>query len=215
MPSPPPALTPLHRGVPAGSTWLTGCLTGCLSPSPQRAAACGLLHPPHAPRHLLRRLVCGGRGEPAPAPACVLPVHASTHILSLSDDTHTHTAHTTTTTHHTHTTHTRTHTLPRRSPSPSCSPSWTSARRGPPPQTTTLLHSSRCGWGGWGWVVAGCLAGWLTLAGRSLPLQQVAEACGYAPPTVLTSSKSGKGRSELLAHVAQLRELFNKSRHGM
>ncbi|EFN59273.1 hypothetical protein CHLNCDRAFT_17068, partial [Chlorella variabilis] len=35
-------------------------------------------------------------------------------------------------------------------------------------------------------------------------------ACGYAPPTVLTSSKSGKGRSELLAHVAQLRELFNK-----
>ncbi|KAL4437187.1 hypothetical protein ABPG75_004326 [Micractinium tetrahymenae] len=44
---------------------------------------------------------------------------------------------------------------------------------------------------------------------------QVEEACGYAPPTILTSSKSGKGRNELLAHVAQLREFFNKQRHGM
>lgn len=44
---------------------------------------------------------------------------------------------------------------------------------------------------------------------------QVEEACGYLPPTILTSSKSGKGRNELLAHVAQLREFFNKQRHGM
>lgn len=35
------------------------------------------------------------------------------------------------------------------------------------------------------------------------------------PPAILTSSKSGKGRNELLAHVAQLRDFFNKSHHGM
>lgn len=39
--------------------------------------------------------------------------------------------------------------------------------------------------------------------------------CGYVPPAILTSSKSGKGRNELLAHVAQLREFFNKTHHGM
>jgi len=43
----------------------------------------------------------------------------------------------------------------------------------------------------------------------------VSEACGYVPPSILTSSKSGRGRNELLAHVAQLREFFNKSHHGM
>jgi hypothetical protein len=46
-------------------------------------------------------------------------------------------------------------------------------------------------------------------------VQQVQDACGYLPPAILTSSKSGKGRNELLAHVAQLRELFNKTHHGM
>lgn len=30
------------------------------------------------------------------------------------------------------------------------------------------------------------------------------------PPMLATSSKSGAGKSELLAHIAQLRELFNK-----
>lgn len=45
--------------------------------------------------------------------------------------------------------------------------------------------------------------------------RQVAEACGYVPPSILTSSKSGKGRNELLAHVAQLRDFFNKQNHGM
>ena len=44
---------------------------------------------------------------------------------------------------------------------------------------------------------------------------QVAEVCGYAPPSVLTSSRSGRGRTELLSHVAQLREFFNKTHHGM
>ncbi|KAL4423508.1 hypothetical protein ABPG77_003641 [Micractinium sp. CCAP 211/92] len=44
---------------------------------------------------------------------------------------------------------------------------------------------------------------------------QVEEACGYVPPTILTSSKNGKGRNELLAHVAQLREFYNKQHHGM
>lgn len=38
--------------------------------------------------------------------------------------------------------------------------------------------------------------------------------CGYTPPTILTSSKSGQGRSELLAHVAQLREFFTKQNHS-
>lgn len=51
--------------------------------------------------------------------------------------------------------------------------------------------------------------------GRALPLPQVEEACGYVPPTILTSSKNGKGRNELLAHVAQLREFYNKQHHGM
>jgi hypothetical protein len=45
--------------------------------------------------------------------------------------------------------------------------------------------------------------------------EQVGEACGYVPPTIRTSSKSGQGRTELLAHVAQLRDFFNKGRHGM
>lgn len=44
---------------------------------------------------------------------------------------------------------------------------------------------------------------------------QVEEACGYVPPTILTSSKNGRGRNELLAHVAQLREFYNKQHHGM
>lgn len=44
---------------------------------------------------------------------------------------------------------------------------------------------------------------------------KVEEACGYLPPTILTSSRSGKGKNELLAHVAQLRDFFNKQRHGM
>lgn len=43
----------------------------------------------------------------------------------------------------------------------------------------------------------------------------VEEACGYAPPSIQTSARSGKGRSELLAHVAQLRDFFNKNNHGM
>ena len=47
------------------------------------------------------------------------------------------------------------------------------------------------------------------------PLQAASEACGYLPPTILTSSKSGKGRNELLSHVAQLRDFYNKTRHGM
>ncbi|PRW58204.1 GTP-binding protein [Chlorella sorokiniana] len=42
----------------------------------------------------------------------------------------------------------------------------------------------------------------------------VADACGYVPPTLLTSSRSGQGRNELLAHVAQLREFFTKQNHS-
>lgn len=38
--------------------------------------------------------------------------------------------------------------------------------------------------------------------------------CGYVPPSILTSSKSGQGRGELLAHVAQLREFFTKQNHS-
>jgi hypothetical protein len=30
------------------------------------------------------------------------------------------------------------------------------------------------------------------------------------PPMLVTSSRSGSGKSELLAHIAQLKELFNK-----
>ena len=35
---------------------------------------------------------------------------------------------------------------------------------------------------------------------------------GYAPPMLVTSSRSGKGKGEVLAHIAQLRQLFNKTR---
>ncbi|KAI7841072.1 hypothetical protein COHA_005300 [Chlorella ohadii] len=42
----------------------------------------------------------------------------------------------------------------------------------------------------------------------------VADACGYMPPSILTSSKSGQGRNELLAHVAQLRDFFTKQNHS-
>ena len=42
----------------------------------------------------------------------------------------------------------------------------------------------------------------------------VAEAAGYTPPALLTSSRTGRGRSELLAHVAQLRDFFNRAHHG-
>lgn len=34
------------------------------------------------------------------------------------------------------------------------------------------------------------------------------------PPSILTSSKSGQGRNELLAHVAQLRDFFTKQNHS-
>lgn len=44
----------------------------------------------------------------------------------------------------------------------------------------------------------------------------VAEAAGYAPPSILTSSKSGRGRGELLAHIAQLRDFWTaQQRRGL
>lgn len=40
---------------------------------------------------------------------------------------------------------------------------------------------------------------------------QLAQSCDALPPAVATSSKSGKGKAELLAHIGQLRALYHNA----